>query len=230
MGVAGQGVVFEGVAERIVGIVQHIVRRAAVTDVPADRELGGPHRPLARLDPQHRARQQRPVDARLMLFQRQEVEGRAHRMADGDPRPGRPRLEGVEQAAEIVEEFLHRPSVAAHPVGQEPRRQALAAPVMGQDAEAPRQEVGEQLVVFLERLGAARREDDGAARRGRGGPVGGPEAQAAGAAIPFALAARWRHGAGNAHQGCIGGIGLGAAHAVGFLNLRVMRSLSPMAS
>ena len=45
-----------------------------------------------------------------------------------------------------------------------------------------------------------------------------------------AVTARRRHGSRYTHQGRVRSIGLGAIHAVGFLNLSVMRSDSPMAS
>ena len=64
---------------------------------------------------------------------------------------------------------------------------------------------------------------------GRGLLQGGAQAQAAGSAIPLALAAGRGRGVRRAHQGRFGGIGLGAVHS-GFLNFKVMRSLSPIAS
>ena len=53
--------------------------------------------------------------------------------------------------------------------------------------------------------------------------------QAAGAAEPFADPARRRGGARDPHQGRVGGIGGGSVHS-GFLNLKVILSLSPISS
>jgi predicted methyltransferase len=72
---------------------------------------------------------------------------------------------GVEQAGVVVEELLDRAGVALQPVGQQTGRQTLAAPVVGQDAEAPRQEVADDLEILLDRFGAARAQHHRPARR-----------------------------------------------------------------
>ena len=104
---------------------------------------------------------------------------------------------------------------------------------MGQNAPAPGQEIAYDLEIFLNRFSAAGADDDGAPRlaRDKGGrrPEGGAQPQAAGAPEPLSGAARRRRGSRDPHQGCVGGIGGGSAHS-GFLNLKVMRSLSPISS
>ena len=231
--VRSQGVLLEGVVERIVGVVENIVPGLAVTQVPADGQFDRPHRPLAGADAQHGAGQDGAGEPALAALQRHEVQRAAHGVTDHDPRLGRTILPGVEQAGVVVEEFLDRPGVALQPIGQQTGGKALTAPVVGQDAPAPGEEIADDLIVFLDRFGTAGTDDHGPARlfRHQGGrrPEGGAQAQAAGAAEPFADPARRRGRARDPHQGRIGGIGGGSVHS-GFLNLKVMRSLSPISS
>jgi hypothetical protein len=77
-------------------------------------------------------------------------------------------LIGVQQQPEVVEEGLVAAGVTLQRIGQVALRQALPAPVVRQDDEPALEEIGDGLVVFLDRLGAPARQDDGAARRAAG--------------------------------------------------------------
>ena len=230
--VRGQGVLLESVVKRIIDIVQHIVPGLAVTQVPADSQFDRPHRPLAGADAQHGAGQDGTGEPALAALQRHKVQRAAHGMADHDPGLGCARLPGVEQTGVVVEKLLDRPGMTFQSVGQQAGRKALAAPVMGEDTPATGEEIADDFKIFLDRLGTTGADDYGAARlvrhQGGGCPEGGAQAQAAGTPEPFADAAGRRGRSGYPHQGRVCGIGGGSVHS-GFLNFKVMRSLSPIA-
>ena len=118
-------------------------------------------------------------------------------MADHDPWLGRPVFERIQQALEVVHELIRRPGMALQPVRQQPCRQALAAPVMGHDAQVARQKVADNLVIFLDRLRPARRNEDRAARWPLRFPVAQAQTQAPGAGS-VAGAVETRQGAAGA--------------------------------
>jgi hypothetical protein len=77
-------------------------------------------------------------------------------VSQGDPRLGQAVFEGVQQRRVVAQEGLEALGVTLEPIGQGAGRQPLPSPVVDHHRETTAQKVIDDLVIFLDRLAAAR--------------------------------------------------------------------------
>ena len=117
-------------------------------------------------------------------------------MADQDAwAGGQPVFEGLQQQAEVGGEDIEAIGMTLFAVGQQPVREALATPIMGQDGVATRDKLADNLQIFLDEFTASATQHHRAARVLRR-EQRRAQSDTASAGEPFRRA-RWRGHAGR---------------------------------